>query len=353
VFLGDEADQKLRELTRDRQFPHRAAVGQAIRFRAGGDVADLVAVLDDPDHPCGMNQVLFALGGAQRLWLSLVPMPTERIAKAADHFAPRVTEGETMGRITLPVAEPPSAIAAFRRIIGPRGIDVAEFPEPDVRRPIRSGRYRVWRYDGVDAVPAVAAPSAEAGRVLHQVGSEPWGSPFDALYQAGPLGGLSLDDLLGLLVHPPAAPAGPRWEFLGRDSPSYWFRFLQPWVCLGLLHHAADEPWESSVRREALIDLAFGVEDWVSDSALFALVAQAYVNPEFRPEAHRLVRDRLDAAVAAAAGRTVTIADSLARLMLVTPGCTTDDRAVARAAGAHDDAGTGPARRRRWWGQKR
>jgi hypothetical protein len=54
-------------------------------------------------------------------------------------------------------------------------------------------------------------------------------------------------------------------------------------------------------RREALVDLAFGVEDWVSDSALFALVADAYRKPEAHPETRRLVRDRLDAAVAASA----------------------------------------------------
>jgi hypothetical protein len=77
----------------------------------------------------------------------------------------------------------------------------------------------------------------------------------------------------------------------------------------------------------------------VSDAALLALVVNAYAKPESRPEARRLVRDRLDAAVAAAGSRAVTIADSLAWLMLVTQGCT--------------DAGTGPAaKRRRWWRRK-
>jgi hypothetical protein len=55
---------------------------------------------------------------------------------------PRLAVDETVGRITLPVAEVPSAVGAFRRIIGPAGIDVAAFPEPDIRRPLRSGRYR-------------------------------------------------------------------------------------------------------------------------------------------------------------------------------------------------------------------
>jgi hypothetical protein len=67
----------------------------------------------------------------------------------------------------------------------------------------------VWRYDGVTAV---AEPSAEAGRMLHEVGGEPWASPLSGLAQAQPLGALSLDELLGLLAHPPAAPEGLRWE---------------------------------------------------------------------------------------------------------------------------------------------
>lgn len=343
MLLGDEPEAELRALLRDPGFTHRAAAERAIRFRAGGDVADLVEVLGEDK----MNHVLLALASAQRIWLNLVPMPTERSTTAADRFGPRLRAGQEIGVITLPVAEPPSAVAAFRRIVGPRGMRVEAFPEPDIRRPLRVGRYRAWRYDGASAVPAVAAPSAGAARILHEVAAEPWSSPVSALFQAERLGVLPLDDLLGLLVHPPAAPEGQqRWEYMSRESPSFWYRFVQPLVCLGILHHAPDEPWETSTRREVLADLAFGAEDWVSDAALFALVAHAYWEPETRPEAHRLVRDRLDAALAAAAGRTVTIMDSLARLMLVTPGCTPDDRAAARAA-------AGPATRRRWWQWKR
>jgi hypothetical protein len=132
----------------------------------------------------------------------------------------------------MPVAQAPSAVAAFRRIIGPSGIRVEAFPEPDIRRRLRGGRHRVWRYDGMTAVPAVAPPSAEAVRMLHVLGGEPWASPLSGLFKAEPFGALPLDDLLGLLAHP---PDGPRWNFIDRETPSYWYRFLQPWVCLGIL----------------------------------------------------------------------------------------------------------------------
>ena len=72
---------------------------------------------------------------------------------------------------------------------------------------------------------------------------------------------------------------------------------------------------------------AGGVEDWVSDAALFALVTAAYREPERRAETRDLVRARLDAA--AAANRWVSIHASLAALMVVTPGCRAEDRAAA------------------------
>ncbi len=99
-----------------------------------------------------------------------------------------------------------------------------------------------------------------------------------------------------------------------------------------------------------LVDLAFGVEDWVSDAALFALVAHAYWKPERRSETRDLVRARLVAA--AEADRPVTIAESLAHLMLVTPGCRPADQALAMSVGARATAAE-PAPKRRWWQRKR
>jgi hypothetical protein len=174
--------------------------------------------------------------------------------------------------------------------------------------------------------------------------------------QAGPLGELPLDDLLGLLAHLPGPPDTTRWQVLATSTPTYWYRLMQPWVCLGILHHAKDEPWSTSTRRAVLVDLAFGVEDWVADAALFALVTAAYREPAVREEVRQLVRARLDAAEAAP--RLVTIEESLAHLMIVTPGCRPDDRALAnavlaRAAQDDDDDEPAPPKKRRWWQRNR
>ncbi len=327
-MISGDADAELRQWADDPAFVHRDAAQHALRYRAAGDVADLVAVHDDP-HPCGMTEVVFALAGSKRPWLNWVPMPIEAICNVADDFAGRRAQGEQLEvtGLGLSAAEPASAMTACRRIIGPVQIDIAEFPYPDIRLPMRPGRYAAWRYDGTEPLPAVPAPSAAAVQVMHQVAGEPWPSLLSAYLQATPLGELPLDDLLGLLAHLPGPPDTPRWQHLAKSTPTYWYRLMQPWVCLGILHHAKDEPWSTSTRRQVLVDLAFGVEDWVADAALFALVTAAYREPALREEVRQLVRARLDAAVAA--DRLVTIEESLAQLMLVTPGCRADDRAVA------------------------
>jgi hypothetical protein len=349
-MLSDDADAKLRQLADDPAFAHRDTARHAMRFRATGDVGDLVAVQDDP-HPCEMTEVVFALASSSRPWLNWVPMPTEAICNIANYVAAGRARGQqiTVTGVGASAAEPPSAVTACRRVTGPLNLRVSAFPAPDIRVPLRRGRYTVWRYDGEEPRPAVPAPSATAVGVLREVGGAPWPSLLSGYLQAAPLGELPLDDLLGLLVHLPEPPETPRWQHLAMSTPTYWYRLLQPWVCLGILHHAPDEPWPTSTRREVLVDLAFGVEDWVADAALFALVTVAYREPQLREEVRPLVRARLDAA--AAAPRLVTIEESLAQLMMVTPGCRTEDRAVAKATlarGASTDDPTRPAKRR-WW----
>jgi hypothetical protein len=347
----EDPDAELRRLADDPSFPHRDAARHAIRFRAAGDVADLVAIQDDP-HPCVMTDVVFAMASSQRPWLNWVPMPSEAISNVANQIGSRRAQGEQL-KVTgvgLSAAEPASAMTACRRLAGPIDIGVAEFPPPDIRVPLIPGRYAVWRYEGTEPLPAAPAPSATAVGVLHEVAQEPWPSLLSGYVQAAPLGELPPDDLLGLLAHLPGPPDTARWQLLAKSTPTYWYRLLQPWVCLGILQHAKNEPWATSTRRAMLVDLAFGVEDWVADAALFALVTAAYREPDLREEVRQFVRVRLDAAEAAP--RLVTIEESLAHLMIVTPGCRADDRAVADAVlarAAQDDDEQAPPKKRRWW----
>ena len=92
-----------------------------------------------------------------------------------------------------------------------------------------------------------------------------------------------LDDLLGVLVHPPALPS---------EDPSgwpMWIRSLQVAACLGIAHHRTDEPWQSSTRRRVLSVLVYGPEDWVTEAAMLRWVATAWVDPTAREDVAGLV----------------------------------------------------------------
>jgi hypothetical protein len=94
MFSGD-VDAELRRLADDPNFPHGDAARRAVRFRASGDVADLVAIRDDP-HPCGMTEVVFAMAGSTRPWLNWVPMPSEAISNLANEIGGRRARGEQL-----------------------------------------------------------------------------------------------------------------------------------------------------------------------------------------------------------------------------------------------------------------
>ncbi|MEV6303942.1 hypothetical protein AB0M02_31375 [Actinoplanes sp. NPDC051861] len=341
-MVNGDVDAELLRLSEDQAFPHRDEARRAIKFRAGGDVTDLVAIVDSP-HPCSSTDVLFAMAGSTRKWLNWVPMPGEAICNVANDVGARLAQGEEVGpiRLALSAAEPASAIAASIRVMREVEIGISDFPDPDLRAPMRRGRHAIWRYDGELPVPTVPVPSPDAVRVLREVGGEPWTSPLSGYVQARPFAEVPLPDLLGLLAHLPGPPDTPRWEYLAKSTPTYWYRLMQPWVCLGILHHPA-QAWE------VLVDLALGVEDWTADAALFALVTAAYREPARRPEVYSLVRARFAAAFNAP--RPVTIEESLAHLMLITPGCTPDDRAAALAVLSRDENPQPlTEKKRRWW----
>ena len=218
-MVFEDVDADLRKFADDPAFEHREAARHALAFRQHGDVADLVAVHDDP-HPCGTTEVLFAMACAQRPWLNWIPMPREAVSHVAAQVGQGLAAGEDLrlGDLTLSAAEPASAIRAFWKICGPAEIEIVEFPEPDIRIPLRRGRYAVWRYDGEVPVPNVPAPSAAAVAALRETGDEPWPSPVSGLLKAEPLGRLALGDLLGLLVPQPDPPHTMRWEFLTRTT---------------------------------------------------------------------------------------------------------------------------------------
>jgi tetratricopeptide (TPR) repeat protein len=316
--------------------PHDASAfptACALRYSHGGDVHHLVTLADhvrahpDDGHADGM------LAGTcrDRDWLGGVPAPGESVI----HFLRQMWEGSTdqeVVHLRLSDLEPPSALDTVARLAPDLTVEVQAVSAPDIRLPRRPDGRVLWRYDDTRAVPAVPPPSPAAAALIAETASVNWPHPLAAYDHAVRLSGLSVEDLIGVLVHPPA-PHEPAFD---RRSPGHWTKTVQAWACLGLLHHAADEPWETSTRRSTLVGLLFGIEDWVSECALFALVVAAWMNPAVRADVAHLALERLHDAILVGRERPVTIDWSIARLALATPGLPAETYAACRII-AEDD----------------
>jgi hypothetical protein len=242
-------------------------------------------------------------------------------------------------------------------------VTVGTVAEPDPRQPRRPPARPLWRYRGTLVEPALPPPSDTAAERIRQLAHPAWDHP-PAVYDAAVgLAALDLDDLLGLLVHPPAPPATPLGSALAAHDPTLWVRSVQVWACLGLLHHRTDEPWPDSTRRQVLVELAWGVEDWTTEAALFALVTVAWVDPDVRADVAGIAAERLTDAVALARRRPVSILRSLAQLALATPaldpGVAGAARRILRRTTSPDRGGRagrprpgGLGRLRGWWSRR-
>lgn len=195
----------------------------------------------------------------------------------------------------------------------------------------------VPHYDGVVARPVVSPPSSDAGIITALVRID-WAHPLAAHADAGALRDLSLDDLLGCLVHPSDPPDDEPWRTLLRREPAQWLRSVQAWACLGIARHRDDQPWQGSIRRQVLTDLADGPEDWVTEAACNGLVVTAWADPTARADVADLIAHRFLTAAEAQRDRAVTIADSLAWLALACPAMHPEVARLARRIALGDRA---------------
>ncbi|MGC1213318.1 MAG: tetratricopeptide repeat protein [Micromonospora sp.] len=331
--LDEALDWIDRALARDPTFDCAVHTAHRLRFQRDNDVAHLVALADFVrDHPDDSHEHGdLAECCRSRPWLGQVtpaggPMLDALRQALAD-------EGTARMAVRLEALEPPSAMRTVAAAVP--GLDVelaeaAEVADPDPREPRRASTCQLWRYEGTTAAPTLPVPSAEAAERLRQLAHPAWPHPPAAYDAAVGLATVELADLLGLLVHPPEPPATALGRVLSGQDPSLWVRCVQVWACLGLLHHRTDEPWTESTRRRVLVELVWGVEDWITEAALFALVTAAWVDPAVRDDVARVVAERLADVVAVARERRVPIATSLAHLALATPALDPATAALAR-----------------------
>ncbi|MGI5241457.1 tetratricopeptide repeat protein [Dactylosporangium sp. CA-139066] len=369
-WLADagRADEALELLdTAMRQEPgYDCAVHTAarLRFQRDGDAAHLVGLVDFMrEHPLTSHEHTDLAGACHgRPWLGMVGGPSESVINLL-HQVERERRPGLEGTATVSALEVPSALAVVRRELPGLDLTIEGAPPADMVGPQRPEGRVLWRYDGLHATPAVPPPPQRARELLDRLVWPLWPDPVAAYDRALPLGQLGAEELVSLLVHPPA----------GTDPKlpdGVWERAGQVYACLGLLHceelRAGAEPGDTARSRELLTAIAFGVEDWTTEAALFALVVAAWLDPGCREEVRGVVGRRFLDAMQQSRHRVVTIRESLGELALLTPQMVPQVAALAREllsrrddepAGQHEPAGPpehsgGPARKRRWFGKR-
>ncbi|MGW3041636.1 tetratricopeptide repeat protein [Kitasatospora sp. NPDC001159] len=328
--------------------PKAAPARFGLRHALDGDPVHLLGLADHhrahPDHEYAQD--LLERLSHREPWLGMVSGATE----ATVNVLHQVLGAEGTGRdteidCTASAVEPPSSVLAVQLALPRSTVSYRSVGEPDPRLPLTEPTTRIWSWDGTDPRPAVAQPAPASAELVRATAEIVWPTIPGAYDHAVRLAGLPLDELLGVLVHPPL----PREDDLGRallaHQPELWVRAVQAFACLGIAHHRTDQPWEGSERRRVLRDLLLGPEDWVVEAAGFALVAIGWTHPETRADIAELLRQRLEYSARASRSRAVTILRSLAALALAAPWMESADRDLARHLLAEADGQDGGGRR--------
>ncbi|MER7279396.1 tetratricopeptide repeat protein [Dactylosporangium sp. NPDC000244] len=323
-----------------------------LRFQRDADVRHLVGLVDFMrEHPVTSHEHSDLDGACHgRSWLGMVDGPAESVINLL-HQIPR-DDRAMAGTATLSALEVPSALRVVHRELPGLRLTIEGQAPPDMVAPQRPGGRVLWDYAGLVASPAVPPPQPRSLELLQGVVWPFWPNPVAAYDHALPLGQLPAGELVAMLVHPPAAT--------DQQLPDgVWERAAQAYCCLGLLHceelRAGAEPGDTARPRELLTAIAYGLEDWTTESALFALVVAAWLDPACRPEVRDTVGRRFLAAMQQSRTRVVTIRESLAALVLATPDMVPELSALARDL-LSDDTPVAPppppAKKRRWFGRR-
>jgi tetratricopeptide (TPR) repeat protein len=271
-----------RALAIDPSHPKAMPSACEMRFRADGDVAHLIRLVDHwrahPGDAYAGARLAKACEG--RLWLRIVPPATD------DPIATPATDDP----VTPAATDDPIATPATDDPIAARATDSA-------------------------------VPSEATVAVLHKVARGMWTHPVDAYRRAAAFRATPADKLLELMTRPPA-PAGEGWRQLARTDPHYWPSHARAWACLGLLHLRPDEPWATSERRRTLMSVATrttGMPTGARDGALFALVVAAWLDPSARADVSRIIATRFAYVCRRLRRHQVANAVSMAVLVTITP----------------------------------
>jgi tetratricopeptide (TPR) repeat protein len=188
-------------------------------------------------------------------------------------------------KLTISTMEAPSnrlafvlEMAAFRQESQLK-VSVTSTPSIDPRRPIKEVSHLLWRFEGTDPLPALPAPSPGVSARIAALAAEPYdpyGNWAHASHVAVEMGPGKLTELLAVMVHPPALPAG--------SHALAWLPRVQ--LAAAQVLGQIDEGWERSQRRRALMSLLYGPWDWTTCAAIRVLAWIAREEPAHATDIH-------------------------------------------------------------------
>jgi tetratricopeptide (TPR) repeat protein len=282
-----------------------------------------------PDHRQGRD-----LLRAVTPYFGFLPSPSDAfvkmLRKVARSMEDQPSEPEA-GPFTLNYRvsgpEAPSNRLAFellaRRLGQPieLAVTIEAIPEPDPRRPLGRVSYQLWRYEETEPIPVLPPPSDEVAQAVAAIAT----GDYDLASWAGSaahlgrsIGAERVDDLLGVMVHPPLAP----------DPFTPWDWVLRIQFAAALTVTGLDEGWARSLRRKVLVSLVNGPMDWSVEAAIIALSQLAAADPEVAADALEIFRARFRNLP----DRGYTCyAVPLVLAMLEQPGVTGEERTELRA----------------------
>jgi tetratricopeptide (TPR) repeat protein len=243
------------------------------------------------------NERASQFGPFGTLYVDDLPSPQEAVINILRQFRAKAESGANLPtgevKISLSAIEAPSARLAFATGLADLGLHLTvrytcKVQSPDPRVPRRHVRFQVWSYPAerdwlirknisTDPVPAVPRPPAALAQAIGDLAKTPynrrrWLDDGKAIVsRLRP----TVENVLGVMAFPPPTPQD-------REAPD-WIYHIEIAAAL-VLAGLDEEPWISSLRRTALLDLAMGPMDWSVDAAVVALATLAESDPDIAPE---------------------------------------------------------------------
>ena len=282
---------------------------------------------DHPEHPQG-REIL----GRMTPYFGYLPSPPDAFVKMLHQLAESMANtppepGPSTLKYRVDSPEAPSnrlALAMLsKRYDHPIELDasVETIPEPDPRQPLGRVWYQLWRYEGTEPIPVLPPPPDDVAQAVAAIAAgdydrSAWAASAARLGAA--MGPSRVDELLGVMVHPPLA--------LDPFTPWDWIQRIQ--LAAAMAAAGLDEGWAGSLRRKVLISLVNGPMDWSVSAAIVALAGLAATDPAIAAEALAVFRARLHSLPDRG---QVCYAVPLILAMLELPGVTPAERAELKA----------------------